>query len=298
MAFRARRVDVFSLKGGVGKTTLSILLARAQKDLSNKSVLIVDADLTGSCIGDLLEFWATPLWPTQANLSHLVCGPPETLDDLMDRSLPVYVHRMAPPVNGDLSPRRLAAGSKKAELLFCPSHAESTPGAGKKTLPEVRRRVLQALVAHENAGGFVGHVIDRLIERVGEVTELGGVIVDHGPGLAALQSATLTRHRGQDDCRSLFVTSRDAVDLAMIHEFEKKMDLADRDSTFWVVNRTPAGGKGNIDSRFHRKLSWFQSAFTFLEDDQLSEAYANAGQLTPTSPNIGPLEELRAALFG
>lgn len=298
MPLAARRVDVFSLKGGVGKTTLAILLARAQRDASNKSVLIVDADLTGTCIGDLLEYWATPGWSAQANLAHLVCGPPETLAEQLRGSLPVYVYRPSTPTNQDRSPQRFAKGSKKAELLFCPSHAESTAGTGKKILPKVDRAVLQALIGHENAGGFVGHVIEELIEEVGSLAELGGVIVDHGPGLSALQSATLALQRSRQDHRSLFVTSRDAVDLAMIHEFEKKLDLEDRARTIWVVNKTLAAGKAAIEARFHRNLSWFEDAFPFFEDGKLSKDYANAGLLQADSPNVKPLETMRAALFG
>ena len=294
-AAQPRRIDVFSLKGGVGKTTLAILLARAQMLASKKSVLLVDADLTGTCVGDLLEWWATPGWSAQTNLAHLVCGAPERLDELLNQNLPVYVHRIAPPTNEDRSPLRFVKGGKSAKLLFCPSHAESS--ANKNPLVEVRRGVLQALIGHENAGGFVGHVIEQLIAKVAKLTELGGVIVDHGPGFSALQSATFASQRGVSEHRSLFVTSRDAVDLAMIHDFEKKLDLEDREHTFWVVNKTPLEGKNKIDPRFHRKLSWFEEALPFLEDNKLSQDYANAGLLEADSPNVEPLGNLRAALF-
>lgn len=291
-----RRVDVFSLKGGVGKTSISILLAQAQKTKKNQSVLVVDADLTGTCIGDLLEFWAAPGWSAQANLAHLICGAPETLDEQLRKNLPVYVHRPSPPTNEDRTPRRLVKSQKTAELLFCPSHAESTRGP-KNALPEVQRSVLQAITGHENAGGFIGFVIDTLIAEVHENHPLCGVVVDHGPGLAALQAATLAQQRGRADQRSLFVTTGDAVDLAMIHEYAKTLDLVDQDATCWLVNKLGSAGKGNVKSVYHRNQQWFGDALELHQDEKLSEVYAEAATLCLGSLNATKLETLRARLF-
>lgn len=291
-----RRVDVFSLKGGVGKTSISILLAQAQKDKKNQSVLVVDADLTGTCIGDLLEFWAAPGWSAQANLAHLICGAPETLDEQLRKNLPVYVHRASPPTNEDRTPRRLVKSQKTAELLFCPSHAESTRGA-KNALPEVQRSVLQAITGHENAGGFIGFVIDTLIAEVHENHPLCGVVVDHGPGLAALQAATLAQQRGRADQRSLFVTTGDAVDLATIHEYSQTLEFSELDATCWLVNKLGPTGKQEVGADFHRNRQWFEAALELHKDEKLSQGYAKATKLCTEEVNENRIETLRARLF-
>jgi cellulose biosynthesis protein BcsQ len=73
------RLDVMSLKGGVGKTTLAYALAWAQATRSRRPVLLIDADLTGTCLGDLLD--PVVAWHLEANLAHLLCEPPDTLPE-------------------------------------------------------------------------------------------------------------------------------------------------------------------------------------------------------------------------
>src|SRR3954471_20572797 len=94
------RVDVFSVSGGVGKTLLAIRLAQLQARHKNAPVLIVDADVAGACIGELLEGWASPPWDSKDNLLHLICGRPEYLAErLRPGKLPVYRMREERPTS-------------------------------------------------------------------------------------------------------------------------------------------------------------------------------------------------------
>ncbi len=92
-----KRLDVFSLKGGVGKTTVSVFLARTLAHAAAAPVLLVDLDLTGTCVGDLLENWAFPTWPVNPNLVDLVCGRPELLPEALEKHARVYWWRGAQP---------------------------------------------------------------------------------------------------------------------------------------------------------------------------------------------------------
>src|SRR4051812_44900250 len=101
-----RRVDVFSPSSGVGKTLLAVRLAHLQARKTRAPVLLVDADINGPCVGDLLESWVSPPWDSTNNLLHLICGRPEFLpEQLRPGELPVYRVRDACPVDAaDRSP--------------------------------------------------------------------------------------------------------------------------------------------------------------------------------------------------
>lgn len=286
-----RRVDVFSLKGGVGKTSLSILLARAHlRHRQEKSVLLIDADLTGTCLGDLLEPLTT--WSSEGNLAHLICGRPERLGELLEvGKLPVYIH-------GGGSEIQLQPGflPRKA-FLFCPSQAETTAA----DWPVVRRPLLQALLSHENAGGFISFVIEEVIKAVRKVVpEVSAVIVDHGPGLAALQYANLDKADGEDR-KALFVTSRDAVDLRAIHALELSLKERAKFVT-WVVNRVPgsagADWQGRIPEKHHQGYAWYtKGSLPLYHNATLAEAYAEAAPLVAKELDAA-VDDIYAKVFG
>ena len=181
-------VEVFSQKGGVGKTTLSVLLAREFVKQKKLSALIIDADLSGTCLGDgLIDLQ----WSTAPGLADLICDPPENLPEVL-KNPPVYCLDRAGKTTDEV---RLGSDGpgKKSQIWFCPSHLY------------VQRAkyadVLRALAAHESSGNWVRYVIDALINSVAshlrrlETPGLGAVIIDHSPGLAALQQSSLDRIR-------------------------------------------------------------------------------------------------------
>ncbi|HEX2572229.1 MAG TPA: hypothetical protein VH877_21980, partial [Polyangia bacterium] len=301
---------VFSLKGGVGKTTLTYFLGRAQAEASQKPVLLIDADLSGTCLGDLLA--DTVKWAEAPNLAHLVCGRPEALPEALGAErLPVYVHFPFEPGVEPHRPRRLRATlTGQAAVLFCPSHSESTG-----ELP-IDRDVLQALVAGESAGGWVSHVIERLSEATAAVVgELGGILVDHGPGMGALQRVVRQAiaedrqtHKAASPRRVLLVTSRDGVDLRMCQSFDARLDEGEAEALCWVVNRvqpgqpsTKGGWRDSVDARFRRELaSWFsERALPFYEAPEVASGYACSQLGWPLGESHRQaLEAIRRELFG
>ncbi|WP_438025439.1 P-loop NTPase [Sorangium sp. So ce233] len=305
------RVDVFSAKGGVGKTTVAFRLAHTWAKKSDLPVLLVDADLSGTCLGDLLEPSAYPGWQEQRNLIHLVCGRPEALpEELAPARLPVYELRSNP----DEYPQRVRADASGATLLFCPSNAETYLKVSTSIDSMVDLTVLQALLGHESAGGWVGHVIERVIAATRKFVSVGisAVIVDHGPGISALQWSQMSaiedelsracKAKSTPSRQALFVASRDMVDLAAARAIDDRIGPARsrhmghiRSNALWVLNRLPAdwkpssnGGPHQWRTELEEMLStthldsiqhdaWFINALPVFEDPALARAYANSG---------------------
>lgn len=296
------RVDVFSAKGGVGKTTIAFRLARMWAEKSGLPVLLVDADLSGTCLGDLLEPAAN--WQNAQNLIHLVCGLPERLPEqlALDR-LPVYELRPTP----EETPQRVRSTTSGPTILFCPSNGETYLTSPAGLDPVVEPAVLHALLGHESAGGWVGHVIERVIDATKNrvSTGLGAVIVDHGPGLGALQwsqmcavDAELANARNESRSptrQALFVTTRDLVDLAAVRAIDDRIaphrlrNLRNlHASALWALNRLPTSP---IPNEWRTKIEetlkdvfgmliadhkWFQRALPVFEDPQMADAYAES----------------------
>ncbi len=303
-----KRIDVFSAKGGVGKTTVAFRLARKWAEESKRPVLLVDADLSGTCLGDLLEWEVDRGWHEHRNLIHLVCGLPEDLpEELGFDRIPVYELRLAPDGS---PPQHVRPGAAGATVLFCPSHAEThfpVPGG----MEPVDLAVLQALLGHESAGGWVGHVIEQVIDATSKGIKggLAGTVVDHGPGIGALQwsqmgkiEAELEKGRrasGPSQRQALFVASRDQVDLAAARAIDDRLGPGRphpmghlRTNGLWALNRLPAawasGGKDEWRALLegtlrHSPLStmrtdvWFRNSLPLFEDPDVSNAYAGSG---------------------
>lgn len=307
------RVDVFSSKGGVGKTTVAYRLARRWAEDKKGPVLLIDADLSGTCLGDLVEPAALPSWRYQKNLITLVCGCPEELPELLaPEARPVYKLRLAP--HG--APQRVIANASGPQVLFCPSHAETfLPASGVQE--PVDLAVLQALLGHESAGGWVGHVIESLISVVDNKNDKGvgvlaGTVVDHGPGIGALQWSQMsainaerveaTKKGRASKRQALFVATRDLVDLAASQAVNERI-VADSehpwtalsDDATWVINRIPEkwgaasraapdawktdlkevltnSGMGPLPNE-----KWFLRAWPLFENSQMGDAYATSG---------------------
>ena len=277
------RVDVFSVKGGVGKTTVSYSLARAQALHCKRPVLLIDADLTGTCLGDLLD--SRVPWYLTSNLAHLLCDPPDTLAEALggDR-LPVYIE--SEPTSAG-TPQR-ASRADGAAVVFCPSHAYSTQPSA------ISRPVLEALIGQETAGGWVRHVLDRLIEAtIASLGPLGGVVVDHGPGLAALQSAVLGDIHARSHGRKVaVVTSCDRVDLAMCKATNQSL-MQELREAIWIVNRAEATWRADSDDP-EIEAGWHAAALRISQDDRVQAAYRRSALTTAPLD----LEPLRAQVFG
>lgn len=283
------RVDVMSVKGGVGKSTLAYLLARAQAETSKLPVLIIDADLTGTCLGDLLDHQVSPAWASTMNLAHLLSDPPEALlDTLQPATLPVYLHDPASPSgNAAVRPDR----SCGARIVYCPSHGDST-------LPTaVDRPILEALLAHETAGGWIRHVIEQVISAtVTAIGPLGGVLVDHAPGMGILQTCMLGDDNPQR--RNLSITTCDHVDLQMAAATHARMHApGSPNRTTWAINRVPPAWVPGPD---FNGVPWVSDATQVPDNEALRIAYrgSSLGGHTPDSPITTTIATLRAALFG
>lgn len=280
------RVDVFSVKGGVGKTTVSVLLARAQAEHTKQPVLLIDADLTGTCLGHLLGPAITGDWNETHNLAHLVCDPPETLDEALTKDrLPVYRDAGADAKPKEHHVSKLS--SFQSTVLYCPSH-------GGSSKPAVDAQVLQALIGHETAGGWVSLVIERVIEATQQITgPLGGVIVDHSPGMAALQSLAFEQiGRAGGRRRALFVTTTDRVDLKMTNVALGHQAL---EHATVVFNRTGNGWKSEPQVAEFVGKGWFTAGHSLQYSEKLRLAYAQSQRFV--SEDSAELERLRAAVF-
>lgn len=300
------RVDVVSLKGGAGKTTVAFRLAWAQARSTGRPALLVDADFAGACLGDLLERWV--VWGEQPNLTDRVCDRPENLAEDLARGdrFPVYRLRVAPPTSGPEAPSVVTGPAGGASVLFCPSH-------GSSLAPHTTPTLLHALVAHESAGKWVQHVVDMVIERTGDLAgPLGGVVVDHSPGLSALPWAVLqgiVDAKGEDR-KVCFLTTPDLVDLKAWFaaraspRLTNVLDALERDRcAAWVMNRLPPiaiAGRDDIRSRLPEDApegTWLDSAFGLPHDEKLADAYRRGGLVQLVEQMDPEIEPLRRSLF-
>ncbi len=302
------RIDVFSAKGGVGKTTVAYRLALKMSQSTKLPVLIIDADLSGTCLGDLVASWVDPVWTAQKTLIGLVCGRPEDLPEQLMGELPVY--EVSPPASSDSRiPTRVRPSTSKDAILFCPSHADNDltifAAEDKRPMP-ADPALLHALVGHESAGGWVGHVIRKVIDATSSVLDrkLGGVIVDHGPGIGSLQWAEMTLierelEKAWVDKRpptraAVFVLSRDGVDIQAISALDARMAVDKRqkmarlkDAAVWVVHRLPKDlgpsdrwRKALIDDLGARwrpsPYGWFMRAKPLFFEESIANSYAHS----------------------
>lgn len=290
------RVDIFSAKGGVGKTTVAYRLAKESS--KNGTVLLIDADLTGTCLGDLIEPRVDIGWSEQYNLTHLICGGPEHLPELLGKEkIPVYEIG----ATSGSSAKRVDAKVAINALLFCPSHPETYVDIDGK-YETVNPAVLHALLGHESAGGWVRYVIEQIINATDTllVGKSEMVIVDHGPGIGALQWAELCAiekehkealaEKRASMRLALFVTSRDVVDLATCKAIDERMrtarmQIADR--AVWVINRVPTSDRTLWRKPIEADLGhsgigpaitdrWFAEAVPLFEEPNLALAYAKS----------------------
>lgn len=304
-----RRVDVFSVSGGVGKTLLAVRLAQLQARRSSAPVLLIDADVVGPCMGDLLESWASPPWDTMTNLLHLICGRPEYLPErLLPGKLPVYRVRDERPTDPDARRPEIVSQPVRGEaVLFCPSHAHSTN-------PRVEPAVIHALLGHESSGGWIAYLIDQVIDATARLCggRLGGAIVDHSPSLGALQASTLIKcvtgrdaeERGYTR-RAIMVTTPRATDVAAARDLSARItayapalppsllggptEVSDRIA--WVVNRIPpemTDWKASIRRRFPRSDGWLEGAVPVRSDPATAESQAEA--------DLAVIQKQRAAI--
>lgn len=301
------RFDVFSLKGGVGKTSVAVMLAKAIAS-DTKMVLLIDADLTGSCMGDLLERELG--WSSAPDLTGLITGEPELLaESLYATKLPVYAWMRShdPGCMGHYSTKWMnrrwqeksrysGVAAQLSGVLFCPSAC--VHGEGIRS-----HRVINALLAHESAGGWIQTVIDEVIDATNQClkkagnVELAAVIVDHGPGFGALQCASLDRidtppvPESKDAWlrRGIIVGSPDHVDLQSLQMFEATRGQWRGASRFtWLINR-----ENEQDDSF-AEHDWYRSRVALKHDEQWARSFRTSRISTamPSTENQAAIRSL------
>lgn len=296
-----QRIDIFSQKGGVGKTSIAILMAMHFYQNDGKSVLIVDADLTGSCIGDAIIPKPKTELDEWLGLSQLICGSPEKLNEAIAQ-LPIYEFD---PATKSYAP--LAKNPTKPLFTFCLSHLNAVPPSDAN--------VLRALAGHESSGDWVRFVIRQVINMAIEV--LGKdlvVIVDHSPGMSALQQAALNDIRdnvfnpktakssasGANEHVALIVTEGDRADINMCINFqegeESTRDNLQRKSGL----SRPLGSYlrfvgNNLDGTPPREIHKLRDLHQIPRDPAVAEANKNgeiAAGITLLKPTANAIAEL------
>jgi hypothetical protein len=273
-----KRIDIFSQKGGVGKTSLAILMAK--HFVSSSHVLIVDADLTGSCLGDAIAPHVVKPWEEIDGLSQLICDAPETLVDAV-KSPPVY--RFDPRrLTEDATKLRIQTAPEENSIVFCPSHLYADD--------HKHANVLRALAAHESSGNWVRHVIQSVINATIKI--LGDnlvVIVDHSPGMAALQQACIDEIRANaiqhakdeittpNDRVALMVTSADMADINICVNFlekeNKELENNKKEQDSFPVRKYMRAVANNILGEHPKDLKKLDPYFVVARDESI--AYAN-----------------------
>lgn len=210
------RIDVLSFKGGVGKTTVSWQLARHIAEQEKGPVLLIDADLTGTSLGEFL-FPSHP-WHQELNLAHLLVMEPERLPETLRDRPPVREFSSLAQQSDRLTP--------PADVLLCQSHALSSE--------RIELEILHALLAQESVGGWVHHVISLIAKSVHKRWPLKALIVDHSPGIGNLQEKVILDARSS----KVFVTSLDLPDVQMVYRYLLSAQNLDEQTCF-VFNKIP-----------------------------------------------------------
>ncbi len=275
-----QRIDIFSQKGGVGKTSLAILMAKHFVS-KKRNVLIVDADLTGSCIGDAIAPDLIDPWESIPGLTQLICGSPDLLLDNVANT-PIY---WFDPSWTDIDIDKMKIQPPTGfGICFCPSHLYPDVGSFAK--------ILRALAAHETSGNWVRHVIQMVINQTRQIVgDEIVVIVDHSPGMAALQQAALEDIRANAIERknseelsklpnnhvALMITSADKADLNMCLWFQETQEaLLSRangsTSTKWAKDYYFRFVANNLAGTPPKDLRKLKNNLSVPKDDLISNA--------------------------
>jgi hypothetical protein len=163
--------------------------------------------------------------------------------------------------------------------------------------------VLQALLTHETAGHWIEHVLDNLIQTTCKIVpHLRSVIVDHGPGLAAVQRCALDailENKKPPNARGLIVTTPDYVDLKAVaqHFASLAATAGPPPPLHWLINRVPASW---TTPSFLASEVWFNTSIKMNDDPKIREGNQNS-----TLPTVaiddrikGPISTLRKNIFG
>ena len=255
----SQALRVFTLhshKGGVGKTSLATAIAGLESSRRRVKTLLIDADLTGTCILDALNVDAGHARPRES-FSHVLLADPDRFLGLTQRP---RARPGGPTKCQEAWHEFLYAHSflNRAEPDFHIVPSPATPAQVREIIPSLAqehllhfyadrfREVLLALTAQ----GFRSIVVDLPPGLFGLSESVFGLVSD--PCLAAeVQQARASRL----EAWPIVVTSADRMDYRATFRFiveleEEVASLGDRDSGAtvpWFNRAVPMAGQSRVD---------------------------------------------------
>ena len=201
-----RPVGVYSMKGGVGKSTVALLLGHhlAEAEPAGRKVAILDFDLTGTSLDRALPDEAKP------DAAGTAEGDGRGLDDFLTWYPDGVEGADEPP------PRRVRLATDRGGLVLFPS--EAPVGAMAEVLPFLYR---------ERQTGLFHDRLQELLTRL-DKDGVEVAILDNVPGRAGLVEVTaelVGAHGGQH----VVVSSADVQDLAACYELVNDLWRGERE---------------------------------------------------------------------
>jgi hypothetical protein len=267
-------IEVFTLhshKGGVGKTSLAIAIATLSALRGRSEVLLLDADLTGSCVSFALGEKLGHVKPGTPCLNDVLLANP---DDFLDLS----PYARCGKAEGDTDPGAWAPyiRTRKIDEGASFDYVPSSPH-----LKDIRRIV--PTIAQEHTLHFYGNRLhDVLLSLVRR--RYRTVIVDLPPGMSGLSEAAF-RAVGEESlasdlqdagmqrlppciCRRIVVTTTEPTDyltaLPILWDLERSSEADQRGQT--------------RETDLHRRpLVWFNKALPRAGEDRLDSVLALGG---------------------
>lgn len=260
-----------SVKGGVGKSTLSTFLAYGLARQSSAEVVLIDLDLTGTSLSDVLALEA-PRW--DRDVIDLRSRPDggffdreETLKRIGERA-PARADGMRVPYLNDFllwsdpdwsTDRDVVPEALSWRIQGAPANLSVIPSSA---LPVDLERIIPVIFDEEHAAFLEARLevlLDALVPNNGERV----VVIDTPPTIPGLSRSVISLglRLGRDSKRALaeddyiparlrasrvvwqvgVVLSRDRQDLRAAERWMALVDPNDQDQFRLILNRVPAG---------------------------------------------------------
>jgi len=275
MSGRLRCFSFHSVKGGVGKSTLSTFVAHGLAQ-QGRDVVLIDLDLTGTSLSDVLALEA-PRWTIDG--IDLRSRPPggffnreETLDRILNRD-PVEAAGLKVPYLNDFllwsdpdwsTDRDVVPEALSWRLHGGPENLSVIPSSA---LPADLERIIPVIFDEEHAAFLEARIevlLDALVPAQGERV----VVIDTPPTIPGLSRSviSLALRLGVEPKRALaddeyipqrllaspvswqigMVVSRDRQDLRAAERWLELVEAPDDQLFKLIVNRVPSGKKDQI----------------------------------------------------